>query len=142
MKIVLEEYLQCIDAAAERIERLEQHMKALLEEWHLAPVVKALMGFRGYQTVAAMITVSELGDIHRFAHPRQLMAYRRVGRPGVELPHAMAVKNPSAALSWPWFWFFPSKSQSEDPRSRGWCGGITYMRSASRASWHGRRRAV
>jgi transposase len=75
MRIVLEEYLQCIDAAAERIERLEVHMKALLEEWHLAPVVKALMGFKGYQTVAAMITVSEIGDIHRFPHPRQLMAY-------------------------------------------------------------------
>ena len=59
----------------ERIERLEVHMKALLEDWHLAPVVKALMGFRGYQTVAAMITVSEIGDIHRFPHPRQLMAY-------------------------------------------------------------------
>lgn len=75
MKIVLEEYLQCIDAANERIERLEMHMKALLDEWHLAPVVRALMGFRGYQTVAAMITVSEIGDIHRFPHPRQLMAY-------------------------------------------------------------------
>jgi transposase len=75
MKIVLEEYLQCIDAAAERIERLEVHMKALLDEWHMKPVVLALMGFKGYQTVAAMITVSEIGDIHRFAHPRQLMAY-------------------------------------------------------------------
>ena len=75
MKIVLEEYLQGIDAAAERIERLEVHMKALLEEWHMKPVVLALMGFKGYQTVAAMITVSEIGDIHRFPHPRQLMAY-------------------------------------------------------------------
>ena len=75
MKIVLEEYLQCIDAAAERIERLEVHMKALLNEWHMKPVVLALMGFKGYQTVAAMITVSEIGDIHRFPHPRQLMAY-------------------------------------------------------------------
>ncbi len=75
MKIVLEEYLQCIDAAAERIERLEVHMKALLDEWHMKPVVLALMGFKGYQTVAAMITVSEIGDIHRFTHPRQLMAY-------------------------------------------------------------------
>lgn len=75
MKIVLEEYLQCIDAAAERIERLEVHMQALLDEWHMKPVVLALMGFRGYQTVAAMITVSEIGDIHRFPHPRQLMAY-------------------------------------------------------------------
>ena len=75
MKIVLEEYLQCIDAAADRIERLEVHMKALLDEWHMKPVVLALMGFKGYQTVAAMITVSEIGDIHRFPHPRQLMAY-------------------------------------------------------------------
>ena len=75
MKIVLEEYLQCIDATAERIERLEEHMKALLDEWHLKPVVLALMGFKGYQIVAAMITVSEIGDIHRFPHPRQLMAY-------------------------------------------------------------------
>ena len=41
----------------------------------MKPVVLALMGFKGYQTVAAMITVSEIGDIHRFAHPRQLMAY-------------------------------------------------------------------
>jgi hypothetical protein len=50
-------------------------MKALLDEWHMKPVVLALMGFKGYQTVAAMITVSEIGDIHRFPHPRQLMAY-------------------------------------------------------------------
>ena len=75
MKVVLEEYLQGIDSTAERIERLEVHMKALLNDWHMKPVVLALMGFRGYQTVAAMITVSEIGDIHRFDHPRQLMAY-------------------------------------------------------------------
>jgi transposase len=75
MKAVLEEYLQCIEAAEQRIGRLEVHMKALLEGWHMRPVVLALTGLRGYQTVAAMITVSEIGDIHRFAHPRQLMAY-------------------------------------------------------------------
>ena len=33
---------------------------------------RALKGFR---TVAAMILVSELGEVHRFAHPRQVMAY-------------------------------------------------------------------
>lgn len=75
MKVVLEEYLQSIDATGERIARVEQHMKALLEEWHMKPVVQALMGCRGYKIVAAMIVVSEIGDIHRFAHPRQLMAY-------------------------------------------------------------------
>lgn len=75
MKVVLEEYLMAIDTVGERIARIEAQMTALLEDWHLAPVVKSLMAFRSYQTVAAMITVSEIGDIHRFAHPRQLMAY-------------------------------------------------------------------
>jgi transposase len=50
-------------------------MLTLLETWRLKPAVHALMTFRGFQMVAAMITVSELGDIHRFAHPRQLMTY-------------------------------------------------------------------
>ena len=50
-------------------------MQTLLPTWRLAPAVAALMAFRGFQQVAAMILVSELGDIHRFAHPRQLMTY-------------------------------------------------------------------
>jgi integron integrase len=49
---------------------------------------------------------------------RQLYdADRREERPGVMLPHAMAEKNPSAGVGWPWFWFFPSKRESTDPRS-------------------------
>ena len=32
----------------------------------------------------------------------------------MHLPHAMATKNPSAAQSWPWFWFFPSARVWED----------------------------
>jgi len=75
MKAVLEEYLQGIDAAQARVERLEASMLNLLESWRLKPAVQALMAMRGFQLVAAMVTVSELGDIHRFAHPRQLMTY-------------------------------------------------------------------
>jgi len=75
MKAILEEYLQGSDAAHERVQRLEASMLHLLETWRLKPAVQALMAFRGFQRVAAMITVSELGDIHRFAHPRQLMTY-------------------------------------------------------------------
>lgn len=33
------------------------------------------MAFKGFQIVAAMILVSELGNINRFEHPRQIMAY-------------------------------------------------------------------
>ncbi len=75
MKAILEEYLQGIDAAHNRVQRIEASMLALLESWRLKPAVEALMSFRGFQLVAAMITVSELGDIHRFEHPRQLMTY-------------------------------------------------------------------
>ena len=75
MKVILEEYLQAIAAAGERIGRCEAGMRELLEQWRLAPAVRALMAMKGFQTVAAMILVSELGEVHRFAHPRQVMAY-------------------------------------------------------------------
>src|SRR5215211_3231324 len=75
MKVILEEYLQGIAAAGERITRCEAAMRDLLEKWRLAPAVRALMGMKGFQTVAAMILVSELGEVHRFSHPRQVMAY-------------------------------------------------------------------
>jgi transposase len=75
MKVILEEYLISIQAAAERIERCEAGMRDLLEKWRLKPAVRALMAMKGFQTVAAMILVSELGEVHRFTHPRQVMAY-------------------------------------------------------------------
>ena len=75
MKVILEEYLISIHAATERIERCEAAMRALLDKWRLRPAVQALMAFKGFQTVAAMILISELGEVDRFAHPRQVMAY-------------------------------------------------------------------
>ena len=75
MKVILEEYLISIEAAGERIERCEVAMRDLLEKWRLKPAVQALMAMKGFQLVAAMILVSELGAIDRFIHPRQVMAY-------------------------------------------------------------------
>jgi transposase len=75
MKVILEEYLMAITAASEGIERCEMAMRDLLPKWRLEPAVRALMGMKGFQTVAAMIVVSELGEVYRFAHPRQVMAY-------------------------------------------------------------------
>ena len=42
---------------------------------------------------------------------------RAAGAPGVQLPYALAVKQPGAAESWPWFWVFPARGESRDPRS-------------------------
>jgi transposase len=75
MGVVLEEYIAAIDAAQARIARLEKAMEEQCASWEQKPVVEALMGLRGFRLIAGMITVSELGSIHRFGHPRQLMAY-------------------------------------------------------------------
>ena len=75
MKVILEDYLVAIDAAHERIARCEAAMHELLGGWRLKPAVQALTAMKGFQVVAAMILVSELGEIHRFSHPRQVMAY-------------------------------------------------------------------
>jgi len=74
-RIVLEDALRTITTAEQRIQRLEEGMETLLESWAMKPVVKALMGLRGFQIVGAMVMVSELGGAWRFSHPRQLMAY-------------------------------------------------------------------
>jgi transposase len=74
-KVVLEEYLQAIDTGLERVERLREKMIELLGQWEWKPVVKALMACRGFQEVAAMTLVAELGDLRRFEHPRKLMAF-------------------------------------------------------------------
>ena len=75
MKAILEEYLIAIEAAGQRIERCEQAMRDLLPSWRLESAVRALMGMKGFQLVTAMILVSELGEVYRFAHPRRVMAY-------------------------------------------------------------------
>jgi transposase len=59
----------------ERVERITAALREQIEGWRFGPVVKALMCFKGIDFVAAATIVSELGDMHRFAHPKQLMAY-------------------------------------------------------------------
>ncbi|MCG8601698.1 MAG: IS110 family transposase [Verrucomicrobiales bacterium] len=74
-QLVAEEYIQAVDAGVERVARIELQMKELLPTWEREPYVRALMCFRGFQEVAAMTEISEIGDLSRFEHPRQLMGY-------------------------------------------------------------------
>ena len=74
-KLILEEYIQRIDALEKQIQRIVDQMEKLLKTWQRRPMVEALMGMRGFQLVAAMVTVSEIGCFSRFKHPKQLMAY-------------------------------------------------------------------
>ena len=74
-KAVLEEYLLALDQCIERVSRLDDLLAAQVPQWCHYPAVKALMALRGFQLVAATVLVAEIGDIHRFAHPRDLMAF-------------------------------------------------------------------
>ena len=42
---------------------------------------------------------------------------QEAGRPGVYLPEALARKYPAAPKAWGWFWVFPARELSTDPRS-------------------------
>lgn len=76
-------------------------------------------GGKGDKDRVVTLPKSLLGPLR--AHRARIQLWheedRAAGAPGVELPHAFAAKQPIAAESWPWFWFFPGKSLSSDPRS-------------------------
>jgi len=74
-KIVLEEYMQAIDSGIDRVQRLKDKMNQILLDWEWEPIVRALMACKGFQEVAAMTIISELGDLRRFEHPRELMGF-------------------------------------------------------------------
>src|SRR5262249_54516439 len=77
--IVLEDYVQAVEAAAARRDRLTAQIEAMLPDWTLAPVVAALQTMRGMALGNAATLIAELGDLSRFANPRQLMGLSRVG---------------------------------------------------------------
>ncbi len=72
---MLEDYIEAVEAAEARRDRLTAQIAAMLPDWTLAPVVAALQTMRGMALVNAATLIAELGDLSRFANPRQLMAY-------------------------------------------------------------------
>ena len=74
-QIAFEEMVQVVDEAEARRDRLARQMEELVPSWSLAPVVTAIQALRGIALIAAITIVAEVGDFHRFANPRQLMAY-------------------------------------------------------------------
>jgi transposase len=74
-QIVLQEAVEAVRLARERVLRLERLIAELLPTWSLAPIVTALQALRGVNLVVAVTFVAEIGDLRRFESPRQLMAY-------------------------------------------------------------------
>jgi len=69
------EYWQAVTAADERVARLTVALVGSIAGWRFESVVLALQSLRGIDQISAIGLVAEIGDISRFAHPRQLMAY-------------------------------------------------------------------
>jgi len=99
---VLEDYIAAVEAAEARRDRLTAQIEAMLPDWTLAPVVAALRTIRGMALVNAATLIAELGDLSRFANPRQLMAYLGWRAPSIRaVPASNAAASPRPAIARP-----------------------------------------
>ncbi len=74
-QIAFQNYLNAHEQIEARMSELEEQIRLLLPSWSLGPQVDALQALRGVALTVAASFVAEVGDIHRFQHPRQLMAF-------------------------------------------------------------------
>ena len=74
-QVVFQEYIQAIEEATKRVERLTRQIEDLVPSWRMAPVVKALHALRGVSRIVAATMIAELGDLTRFENPGKLMAF-------------------------------------------------------------------
>jgi transposase len=74
-QIVLDTYVDLIHYLEAQISSLETRIEQEAEKPRYQEPVRLLKAFRGIATLTALTLASELGDIRRFEHPRQLMAY-------------------------------------------------------------------
>ncbi len=74
-RLAYQEMLNAVQSTVERLDRLEAALVELVPDWTMAPVVAAFQAMRGVQFMTAVTVVAEAGDLRRFEHPRQLMAF-------------------------------------------------------------------
>ena len=74
-QIVLQEYINAVVEASEKLDSIHKYLLQAKVNWSLGPIIDSLSALRGIDTLAAMVIISELGDLTRFTHPSQLMCY-------------------------------------------------------------------
>lgn len=71
----LENLIYCLEQQEGQIKSYDQEIK----EWGQTPAyeksVQALCCYRGIKTLRALTLITEIGDIKRFSHPKQLVSY-------------------------------------------------------------------
>lgn len=73
--IAFTEYRQAVSEGEARVQRLSESLTHEVEHWRMHSLVSAVMTLRGLDLIAATTLIAELGDLRRFAHPRELMGY-------------------------------------------------------------------
>jgi transposase len=78
--VVRQDHLAEVEHQAERVARLEQAVATMVTSTArpLRAVIAGLQTLRGVGQLTAVTLAAELGDVTRFPHPRQLMAYAGV----------------------------------------------------------------
>ncbi len=74
-QFALQELMNVISEAGQRIERYEAQIEREVAGWRWEPAVRALMSLRGVALINAATLIAELGDLHRFTRPQELMSY-------------------------------------------------------------------
>ena len=71
--MVFQAYVRAVAEQTARLPRLAAELQPLVQPWRWAPGVAALQARRGVQFLAALTLIAAVGDLTRFATPRQLM---------------------------------------------------------------------
>jgi transposase len=74
-QVVFDDYLATMRAAEDRVRRLEASLDDCAQGSSQLALIAALQALRGIGFLSAVTIVAEVGDLRRFASPRQLMAY-------------------------------------------------------------------
>jgi transposase len=74
-QFALQELMNQISEAAQRLERFDAQVQREVASWRWEPAVRALMSLRGVALLNAATLLAELGDLHRFTRPQELMSY-------------------------------------------------------------------
>jgi transposase len=74
-QIVFQDYVEAVLTTQQRRDQLVKRINELLPSWSMSPVVEALRGLRGMDTLSAVTFAAIVGDLSRFDTPRKLMCY-------------------------------------------------------------------
>ncbi|AIP00095.1 putative transposase [Burkholderia pseudomallei] len=74
-QLAFEEHRRTLGDRMAQCERLEAALRDSVVNWRFYPAVLGLQAMRGVQFTTAVGMLAEVGDLSRFEHPRQLMAW-------------------------------------------------------------------